>query len=74
MPDAFDSAIRSLEAIALESAPRISITLDLTGFETGSHTGTLPAPELEIVHRPDQATDAETQRLMDVLSVLAQSA
>ncbi len=74
MPDAFDAAIRSLEAIALESAPKISITLDLTGFGAGSETRSQPAPELEIVHRPDHATDAETQRLMDILSVLAESA
>ncbi len=79
MPDSFDDAISSLRAIAFEATPRISITLDLTGVETpvGQALSSLSvpptAPELSIIHRPDD-DDAEAQFIMRVLSLLAEPA
>ncbi len=76
MPDRFDTAIDSLRAITLESAPKISLTLDLTGFGTGTSTAGEQrdrTDNLTITHRPDGATESETQAILDVLTLLAQA-
>lgn len=76
MQDPFDNAIRSLKEIALESAPRISVTLDLTGYESSGHptpTDSATGPGLTIVHRPDRSDTAETQLVLDTLSILARA-
>lgn len=74
MQDPFDNAIRSLKAIALEATPRISVTLDLTGYESSGHpTDDTTGPGLTIVHRPNRSDTAETQLVLDTLSILARA-
>lgn len=74
MQDSFDNAIDSLKMIALEATPRISVTLDLTGYEAqGRPTEDATGPGLTIVHRPDRSGTAETQVVLDALSILARA-
>lgn len=74
MQDPFDDAIDSLKSIALEATSRISVTLDLTGYGSdGRPTEHTTDPGLTIVHRPDRSDTAETQVVLDTLSVLARA-